>query len=239
MASTASAIIIGDEILSGKFADENGPFLVAELRALGVDLRRLTVLPDVIEEIAEAIATEASKHTYVFTSGGVGPTHDDVTMAGIARAFGVDVVRDPTLEELVRTHWGERLAPANLRLAEVPSGTMLVTAGDPGWPVMRCRNVFILPGVPSLFRRKFAALAPTLTGTPLHTARLVVRCDEGTLADDLTAVAAAYPQLQFGSYPRFDEAAFHVIITIEGRDGAAVVASHGELCLRLGPHLQK
>ncbi|MBK9070091.1 MAG: competence/damage-inducible protein A [Myxococcales bacterium] len=239
MASTASAVIIGDEILSGKFADENGPFLVAELRALGVDLRRITVLPDVVGEIADAVAAEAAKHTYVFTSGGVGPTHDDVTMAGIARAFGVDVVRDPTLEQLVRQHWGERLAAANLRLAEVPSGTTLLTNGDPGWPVMRFRNVFILPGVPSLFRRKFAALAPTLVGAPMCTERLIVRCDEGTLADDLTAVAAAFPHLQFGSYPRFDEASFHVIITIEGRDRAAVAASHAELCQRLGPHLQK
>lgn len=147
------------------------------------------------------VAAAAENHTYVFTSGGVGPTHDDVTMAGIARAFHIDVVRDAALERLVRHHWGARLASANLRLADVPRDTRLLALGDHPWPVMQCRNVFILPGVPSLFRRKFLALAPTLTGQPVHTARLVVRCDEGTLADDLSAVATLFPATANGQLP--------------------------------------
>lgn len=233
---TASAVIIGDEILSGKFRDENTPFLIAQLRTLGVDLRRISVIPDQADQIAATVADHASTHTFVFTSGGVGPTHDDVTMAGIAQGFGVAIVRHPVLEAAVRDHWGARLQDANLRLAEVPEGTVLIEAEGQRWPVMRCRNVFILPGVPSLFRQKFAAIAPSLGGMPMKSERLYLTCDEGTLARDLTEVAATYPTLQFGSYPRLEETAFRVMITIDGRDAAQLATAYEDLRARLRDH---
>src|SRR4051812_25958554 len=104
--ATAGIVIIGDEILTGKFADENAVFLIAELRALGVELRRITVIPDELDDIAATVVDVAARVDHVFTSGGVGPTHDDVTIAGIARGFGTRVVRHPDLEQRVRGYWG-------------------------------------------------------------------------------------------------------------------------------------
>src|SRR5687768_9828790 len=123
---TAGIVIIGDEILTGKFAEENAAFLIGELRALGVELRRITVIPDELDDIAATVFDFASRFDHVFTSGGVGPTHDDVTMAGIAKGFGTQVVRQPELESRVRAYWGEKLAEPNLRLAHVPEGADLV-----------------------------------------------------------------------------------------------------------------
>ena len=136
MRRTAGIVVIGDEILSGTFADENALFLIRELRSLGVDLRRITVIPDVLEEIADVVPWFSARFDHVFTSGGVGPTHDDVTMAGIARGFGVGVVRNPDLEGKVRGYWGAKLAEPNLRLADVPEGAELVYGRDSAWPVV-------------------------------------------------------------------------------------------------------
>jgi molybdenum cofactor synthesis domain-containing protein len=145
---TAAIVVIGDEILSGKFVEENAAFLIGELRALGVELRRITVVPDDADDIAATVTEAASRHTWVFTSGGVGPTHDDVTIAAVARALGTDVVRDPDLEARLRAYWGDAIAPANLRLADVPRGATLVWGTSTTWPVVTIANVHILPGVP-------------------------------------------------------------------------------------------
>src|SRR5215813_9096150 len=123
---TAGIVIIGDEILSGKFVEENAAFLVGELRALGVDLRRITVVPDVMDDISATVRDASGRYDHVFTSGGVGPTHDDITIAAIAAAFGVGVERHPELEAKIRAYWKDRLAEANLRLADIPAGSELV-----------------------------------------------------------------------------------------------------------------
>src|SRR5262245_23239096 len=112
-AQTAAVVVIGDEILSGKYADENASYLVRELRELGVALRKIVVIPDVVEEIAETVRACAARYDHVFTSGGVGPTHDDLTMEGVARAFGVGVVRHPELEAMLRAFYGDRLQERN------------------------------------------------------------------------------------------------------------------------------
>src|SRR3954447_8276750 len=115
--STAGIILIGDEILSGKVRDENAHYLIGELRTLGVDLRKITIIPDVLDEIAATVADFAGRFDHVFTSGGVGPTHDDLTMEGVARAFGGKVIRHPELEALLRGYYGDRLQERNLRMA--------------------------------------------------------------------------------------------------------------------------
>ena len=143
MRDTAAIVVIGDEILSGKFVEENAAYLIPALRDLGVALRRIEVVPDQLDDIAEAVRRAAERHDHVFTSGGVGPTHDDLTMAGIARAFGVEVVRHPELERLLRSFYGAKLEERNLRMAEVPAGAELVAADHPAWPVARFRNVYI------------------------------------------------------------------------------------------------
>jgi molybdenum cofactor synthesis domain-containing protein len=237
--ATAAIVIIGDEILTGKFGDENARFLIGELRDLGVDLRRVVIIPDDLDDIAMTVSELSKRFDHVFTSGGVGPTHDDLTMAGIARGFGTDLVREPELEARVRAFWGARLADAeaNLRLADVPRGARLVYGRDVVWPVVSYQNVYILPGVPALFRRKFVDIRDQFRGAPAFVARIYVMADEGELAPHLDAIVAAHPSVKLGSYPRFGETEFRVLITLEGKDGDAVGAAQDALAARLGAKL--
>lgn len=232
--ATAGIVIIGDEILSGKFVEENAQFLIGELRALGVDLRRITVIPDDLAEIAATVTDASARFDHVFTSGGVGPTHDDVTIAAIARGFGTTVTRHPDLEAKVRGYWKDRLADANLRLADVPTGSELVYGKDQIWPVVCYRNVYILPGVPTLFRRKFVDIRDRFRAEPVTAARLYVDLDEGELAPHLDAVVAVHATVKIGSYPRFSEQDFRVLVTLEGPSAADVAAAFDQLAERLG-----
>ena len=231
---SAGIVIIGDEILSGKFVEENAQFLIGELRALGVELRRITVIPDDPEDIAVTVRDASARFDHVFTSGGVGPTHDDVTIAAIAAGFGTTVTRHPELEAKVRGYWKDRLADANLRLADVPTGSELVYGKDRIWPVVCFRNVYILPGVPALFRRKFVDIRDRFRATPVTAARLYVDGEEGDLAPHLDAIVAQYPSVKIGSYPRFSEQDFRVLLTIESPDAAEVTAAYEALADRLG-----
>ncbi|MCX5741298.1 MAG: molybdopterin-binding protein, partial [Proteobacteria bacterium] len=177
---------------------------------------------------------------HVFTSGGVGPTHDDVTMAGIAQGFATTVVRAPELEARVRAYWGAALADANLRIAEVPDGATLVYGRDAGgapvtsWPVVAFRNVYILPGVPTLFRRKFGEIRERFRGAPVTVARIYVDADEGELAPILDGVVAAFARVKIGSYPRVAEPDFKVLLTLEGREPADVAGAYAMLAAALG-----
>src|SRR6185369_10971899 len=166
--ASAGIILIGDEILSGKVVDENARFLIEELRELGVALQRIAVIPDVLDEIAATVRDFSQRFDHVFTSGGVGPTHDDLTMEGVARAFETQIVRHPELERLLRGFYGERLAERNLRMADVPDGVTLIAGEAPSWPVIAMRNVYILPGIPEIFRVKFKSIRERFRGQPFH-----------------------------------------------------------------------
>ncbi len=231
---TAGIVVIGDEILSGKFAEENAAFLIRELRDLGVDLRRISVIPDELDDLADTVPRFSARFDHVFTSGGVGPTHDDVTIAGIARGFGLGISRHPELERRVRAYWGAKPEDANLRLADVPDGAELVFGRDTMWPVVRVKNVYILPGVPALFQRKFVDIRDQFRSVPVTTARIFSWGDEGELAPHLDAVVAAHPGVKIGSYPRFSEQDFRVLLTLEGRVRDEVVAATAALAARLG-----
>jgi FAD synthetase len=222
---TAGIVIIGDEILSGKFVEENAAFLIGELRSLGVDLRRITVVPDDRDDIVEAVLTASARFDHVFTSGGVGPTHDDITIAAIAYGFNVRVERHPDLEARVRGYWQDKLADANLRLADIPAGSQLVYGSDQIWPVVRFKNVYILPGVPALFRRKFIDIRDSFRATPVWAARIYVNGEEGDLAPELDRVVAAHPRVKLGSYPRFSEKDFRVLLTLEAATATEVTAA--------------
>lgn len=232
--ATAGIVVIGDEILSGKFVEENAKFLIGELRGLGVDLRRVVFIPDDADDIAATVRDFAGRYTHVFTSGGVGPTHDDVTMRSIASAFGTRIVRHAELEQRVRAYWGERLAEPNLRLADIPDGAELVYGKDQVWPVVAYGNVYILPGVPALFRRKFVDIRDRFRTEVVTVARVYIDADEGQIADDLDAVVAAHASVKIGSYPRFSEKDFKVLVTLEGRDGGAVEDAFATLVARVG-----
>src|SRR5581483_4500509 len=163
---TAAIVVIGNEILTGKSPDKNASFLIDELHQLGVALRRIVIIPDELDTIAQAVRECAAGFDYVFTSGGVGPTHDDMTIAGIARAFDRRVVRHAQLEAMLRSYFGEGIDEARLRLADIPEDASLLYDSGMRWPVLAVENVYVLPGVPELFRSKFEAIRERFRAAP-------------------------------------------------------------------------
>jgi molybdenum cofactor synthesis domain-containing protein len=230
---TAAVIIIGNEILTGKFPDENGPFLIRRLRDLGVDLGRIVVIPDVIETIAAEVRAASAAFDFVFTTGGVGPTHDDLTFLGVAAAFDQPVERHPELVRVIAARSHVPLNDAAYRMAEVPFGAELWWDGEVFYPLVVMRNVAIFPGVPMLLKLKFDAVAHRFGGVPVMCRRLVTELDEPTIADALTEAQARWPAVAIGSYPRFETRPHTVIVTMEGRDAAALDACEGWLRARI------
>lgn len=223
---TAALLIIGNEILSGKIRDENGPYLLRELRALGVETRRVETVPDEIDLIVDALHRCRAAGQHVFTSGGVGPTHDDVTIAAVAKALDRKVIREPTLEAMLREWYGDRLREAHLRLAEIPEGARLIW-GDTTqlrFPALEVDDVLVLPGVPSLFVQKFEVVKERYRAPPISLANLFLSVGEGSIAALLTEATARFATIAIGSYPRFDDADHRVKVTIESRDTAEVAA---------------
>ena len=218
---SAAAVIIGDEILSGKFVDENGPFLIRRLRSLGTSLQRLVVLADRVDAIAHEVRHCSDRFDHVFTSGGVGPTHDDLTLEGVGAAFGLDMEIREELVSLMR-HYDMKLDDAGLRMARVPCGAELIRTKSMSYPVLRVRNVYVLPGVPKLFRSKFEAISDRFAGPPVHTDRIFTLQLETEIAAALTETALAFASVAIGSYPRYEEGDFHVIVTLESRDPGAL-----------------
>jgi molybdenum cofactor synthesis domain-containing protein len=233
MPKTAGIILIGNEILSGKIRDENAAYLCRELRALGVDVRRIAVIPDEVGLIADEVATFTKAFDLVFTSGGVGPTHDDVTIEGVARAMAVPVVRHPELVALLERYYRGTVTEAALRMAEIPEGAELVTGGTLRFPTILMRNVYILPGVPEIFRQKFDALRERFRDQPIHLKNVFVRIGEGTLADYLNGLLESFPLLQLGSYPEFSNPEYQVKVTLESRDRGYLEQALGDFLARL------
>lgn len=220
VANTAGIVVIGNEILSGKVVDANSPYLCQELRLLGVDVQRLVVLPDDVEVIASHVASFASDFDYVLTTGGVGPTHDDVTIAAVARGLGRQVVIQPDLYALLQQHWAERPAAARDKMASVPEGTQLLMEPSLPIPVLLVGNVYVFPGIPKLFRRLFDDVKERFRESPYHARYVYVRARESTFAHHLEAVMAAFPDLMLGSYPEVDNPAYRVKLTLESKDPA-------------------
>ena len=232
---TAAIIVIGNEILTGKSEDRNASLLIGELYGLGVALRRVVFIPDDIEQISNAVSECAAGFDYVFTSGGVGPTHDDVTIAGIARAFNRPVVRNPELAAMLRGYFGERADEARMRMADMPEGSELIRGGNMRWPVISTENVYVLPGVPELFRSKFEAIRERFRGEPYHVSAIYTRQDEFDIAPRLDAVAVRFPNVDIGSYPTFTNEEYRVKITIESKDAGAVELARAALLESLDP----
>lgn len=221
-ATTAAILVIGDEILSGKVEDQNARLLIGELRELGVALRRIVVIPDDVETVAAAVRELSAAFDHVFTSGGVGPTHDDVTINGVARAFNQAVVRHPDLERRLNAHFGANADESKLRMADVPANAELLEMPDWRWPVLVCGNVYILPGVPELFRKKFLAMRERFRVAPFFAQAIYTLEDEFDIAEDLRQVADAHPAVAIGSYPNFSSPDYRVKITLESKDEAAL-----------------
>jgi len=218
MPKTAGIILVGNEILSGKTADANAAYLCRELRTLGVDVRRIVVIPDEVALIAREVAEFSRNHDVVFTSGGVGPTHDDVTIEGVAVALGVPVVRHPVLVALLEHYYGGALNEARLKMAETPEGAVLVGSESLRFPTIVAANVYILPGVPEIFRQKFEAIRERFRDQPIYLQSVFVSLGEGTLADYLNGLLRDFPELLLGSYPEFSNPEYKVKVTLESRD---------------------
>ncbi len=235
--TTAAGVIIGDEILSGKVKDENTSYLIEVLKEAGVRLRRVAIVGDEIDEIVREVRICSKEHDYVFTSGGVGPTHDDLTMAAVAAAFDLPLERDPVIEEMVHQHWGPAVTEAALGLADLPRGARLVRTKGSMLPVVTLRNIFILPGIPKLFRAKLRDLRQELKGEALALANVMLRADESAVASILNQVVAEHPSVQIGSYPRIDDPEYTVRVTLEALDPDAVKRARTRLLSLLPPTL--
>ena len=223
VAVRAAFLVIGNEILTGKVVEENVPFLAKELFALGVTLARIVVCEDDEAVIAADVRALRESHDVVFTSGGVGPTHDDVTIPAVARSFGRPIVRDPALEQRIRDHFGPRTTDGHLRMAEMPEGGELVQSESMSWPVLRVENVWVLPGVPQIFRMKFEVVRARLgRADPFQTRAVFTSCDEGEIAALLASVEARFDGIRIGSYPKLGDPEYTVKVTVDGRDAAQV-----------------
>jgi molybdenum cofactor synthesis domain-containing protein len=221
---TAALLIIGAEVLSGKVDDQNGPFLLRALRARGVQVLEIRTIGDAVAAIAAATAALAAAATCVYTTGGIGPTHDDVTVAGIAAAFNRPVVHHPELLQQLSQRYPGQMNAARRKMAEVPQGATVHFGDGSCMPVVQMHNVVILPGVPSLMRACFAQVDRSVQGSPFFSRALLVNAYETAIAASLSAVAAAMPEVAIGSYPRFDAAPYRVKVTIDGRSAQQVDA---------------
>jgi molybdopterin-biosynthesis enzyme MoeA-like protein len=236
MSRTAAALIIGNEILTGKIQENNLEYLGQELFRLGIVLARAVVCRDEIDVIVRDLNELRITHDIVFTSGGVGPTHDDVTLPAVAKAFGRSLVCAPEIAKLVRDHYGASVTEAHLRMAEVPEGARLIASADVPWPTIAIDNVYIFPGVPEIFRLKFPALRAQLNeGTRFYSRALLTMCDEGEIAEQLSQVAQRNPELFIGSYPHFRDPDYRLKVTVDGADEALVARALAEVIAFLPP----
>jgi molybdenum cofactor synthesis domain-containing protein len=223
---TAAALIIGNELLSGKIADSNVVVLARALRSLGIVLRRVVMVLDEIDVIAREVRELSAAHDWLFTSGGVGPTHDDVTVHAVARAFGVGVVEDPTLASMLREHYRERCTAGHLQMALVPEGASLESHESVRWPTIRLGNTWLLPGVPEIFRMKLAVVRSRIEGGVGFVSRAVfTMMDEGDLKALLDSVVERFPDIGIGSYPKWQDATYKTKLTFDGRDPRRVDAA--------------
>jgi molybdenum cofactor synthesis domain-containing protein len=227
--TTAGIVVIGNEILSGKVVDTNSPFLARELRLLGAELRRVAVVPDELDDIVEVVGDFHRRFDVVFTSGGVGPTHDDITIAGVARALGRRVVRHPGIEGRLREFYADRINEARLKMAEVPEGAELVLGGSLNFPTILVANVYVLPGIPEILEQKFLAIRDRFASTPYHVKVVYTREGEGTIAEYLNATLAKFPALLLGSYPKIGDPEYLVKVTLESKDRSYVEAAFAHL----------
>lgn len=218
MSKSAGIIIIGNEVLSGKTQDINSYFLCTELRQLGVEVQKISTIPDVIELIGGEVAEFSRQFDWVFTTGGVGPTHDDVTIDGVAHGFGLRVVRHPDIERRMRQRLGADVNEARLRMANVPEGAELLATEALFAPVVKIHNVFIFPGIPRILQERFHAIKENFREAPYFLKNVYVKLGEGIIAKMLNDVLAQFPELLLGSYPVLEVPEYKVKVTFESKD---------------------
>ena len=228
---TACVLIIGNEILSGRTPDANLAFLAKGLTEIGIRLREARVIPDDNDVIVSTVNAVRAAFDYVFTTGGIGPTHDDITARSVADAFGVALIVHPEAKRLLETHYPlGQLNEARMRMAMVPEGAVLLPNPISRAPGFQIGNVFVLPGVPSIMQGIFEQLRHRLVGgTKMLSRSVSCHLGEGTLANDLGALQARYPDLEIGSYPYFWRGDFGVTLVLRGTEKVRLADAVEEL----------
>ncbi len=230
---TAAVLLIGDEILSGRTKDRNLGYIADFLTALGVDLKEARVVPDIEEEIVAAVNALRARYTYVFTTGGIGPTHDDITADAVAKAFGVPIGHNPEAVKILMEHFaaiGREPNEARLRMARTPKGAELVRNAVSKAPGFRIGNVYVMAGVPKIMQAMLDEIGPGLThGTPIMSRSVPFSIGEGDLAKPLAEIQERYPDVVIGSYPFEAGGRFGSNIVLRSRDEVRLAAATGEV----------
>jgi molybdenum cofactor synthesis domain-containing protein len=225
---TAALMVIGDEILSGRTKDKNIGYIAEYLTNIGIDLREVRVVPDIEKEIVDALNVLRHRYTYVFTTGGIGPTHDDITADCVAKAFGVTIDVDPRARELLLQRIAEKdLNEARLRMARIPAGGELILNKVSNAPGFRIGNVFVMAGIPTVMQAMLDYVASTLkTGTKVLSETIRADAREGDLGGPLGEIAKAHPNVSIGSYPFFDDQrGANANIVVRARDATLLAAA--------------
>lgn len=230
---TAAMLVIGDEILSGRTHDSNTHHLAGALTAAGIDLREARVVSDDADAIIAAVQALSGAWDHVFTSGGIGPTHEDITADAVASAMGRSIDVRADARAILAAHYeksGTELNDARLRMARIPEGANLIENPVSAAPGFIIGNVHVMAGVPSIFKAMVASVIPTLTGgAPMLSRNMDVQRGEGDIAAPLAELAARFPQLSFGSYPFQRNGVYGTNIVARGQDGAMLDAAQAEM----------
>jgi len=226
---TAAFLVIGDEILSGRTKDKNIGFVADYLTAMGIDLEEVRIVSDKKDAIIGAVNALRKNYTYVFTSGGIGPTHDDITADAISAAFGVDCTHHPEAMRILDAHYASTdldFTESRKRMARTPKGAELIENPVSKAPGFRMENVHVMAGVPKIIQAMMDSIAPTLTGgTRMESQMVDCPYGEGTISVPLGEIQNRHPDTMIGSYPRYHDGAFSTQIVVRSRDHAAMAAA--------------
>ena len=238
-APTACILVIGDEILSGRTQDTNIKYIATRLGELGIRLKECRVIPDVPAAIIDAVNACRATYTYVFTTGGIGPTHDDITTACIAQSFGRGVIRHPATERMLREYYGDTTNDARLKMSEMPDGPDVEMIQNAAYrtPSYRIGNVFVLAGIPAVCQAMFEATVPQLAGgEAMRSGHVDGFVREGDIAEALTAIQMRYPNVALGSYPSLRNERYFVSIVARSTDVVAINRALGEVEAMMRAH---
>lgn len=230
---TAAVLLIGDEILSGRTKDKNLGFIADYLNAMGIDLKEARIVSDAEDEIAAAVNALRARYTYVFTTGGIGPTHDDITADAVAKAFAVPIDHDPKAVDILLAYFteiGREPNEARMRMARIPKGATLIENPVSKAPGFQMDNVFVMAGVPKIMNAMMDVIAPRLArGVPMQSRTVEFRGGEGDAAKPLGDIQKRFPSVVIGSYPFQAPDGFAANLVLRSRDEAALDAAHAEV----------
>ncbi|MFQ6671982.1 MAG: competence/damage-inducible protein A [Candidatus Tectimicrobiota bacterium] len=218
MDTTAGIVTVGNELLSGAVENSNASWLARELLACGIVPKLILTLPDEVPAIARALREVARAHPYVFVTGGLGPTPDDVTREAVAEALERPLVEHPIMVQVLSHLYRAGPTPPVLAMARLPKGAELLSEDGRIFPGFLVENLYVFPGIPELMQANFALVKPTLKGTPFHSRSLTTALDETRYAELLAEAQAAFPEVLFGSYPKLKDGRFTATVTLRSRD---------------------